>query len=371
MDRLNDRLNDETYMRLALRMAAETAGQTGVNPAVGCVVVKDGRIIGLGAHLKRGEPHAEVHALNMAGERAQGATVYVTLEPCAHHGKTPPCCERLMEAQVARVVVASVDPNPLVSGKGIARLREAGIEVVSGLLEEDERRINAAYRKYITTRMPYVTLKIALTLDGRIATRTGDSRWVTGPEAREAVHVLRHRHQAIMVGASTVLADDPELTARLPVPAVQPVRVVADSRLRVPETARIFDGKTPVVVLTTEQADPAKADRLRGLGAEVFVCGPGPRVDLHLAMRQLGEREIASVLLEGGGQLAGAMLKAGLVDRVKLFYAPKLAGEDGIPAFAFAGPERMADALRLEQIEIEHVGGDWCVTGVPVRKGGA
>jgi len=307
----------------------------------------------------------------MAGERAEGATVYVTLEPCAHHGKTPPCCDRLIAAKVSRVVVAAVDPNPLVCGKGMARLREAGIETVAGLLEEEERRINAAFRKYITTRMPYVTLKVALTLDGRIATRTGDSRWVTGPEAREAVHALRHRHQAIMVGSSTVLADDPQLTARLPVPAMQPVRVVADSRLRVPETARIFDGKSPAVVLTTEQADPAKAERLRRRGAEILVCGPGPKVDLHLAMRLLGEREIGSVLLEGGGQLGGAMLKAGLVDRVKLFYAPKLAGEDGIPAFAFAGPDRMADALRLEHIEIERVGGDWCVTGVPVREGEA
>ena len=363
-----ERLDDETYMRLALQMAAATAGQTGINPVVGCVVVREGRIVGMGAHLRRGEPHAEVHALDMAGAQAEGATVYVTLEPCSHYGRTPPCCERLIAAKVARVVIASIDPNPRVAGSGVARLREAGIDVQVGLLEAEERALNEAYRKYITTRMPFVTLKAALSLDGRIATRTGDSRWVTGPAAREAVHVLRHRHQAIMVGSATVLADDPALTTRLSVPALQPVRIVVDSRLRVPESARVFDGEAPTIVLTTAQADRRKAERLRQIGVETIVCGDGPKVDLRMAMKWLGEREIASVLLEGGGVLNGAMLEAGLVDRLILFYAPKLIGGDGLPAFALAGPERMADALRLTDVRIERVGDDWCVTGVPARK---
>ncbi|MBO9596409.1 MAG: bifunctional diaminohydroxyphosphoribosylaminopyrimidine deaminase/5-amino-6-(5-phosphoribosylamino)uracil reductase RibD, partial [Cohnella sp.] len=205
-----DLLNDEHYMRLALNIAGGASGQTGVNPVVGCLIVKDGRIVGMGAHLKRGEGHAEVHALNMAGEQARGATAYVTLEPCSHYGSTPPCCERLIKEGVSRVVVATVDPNPLVAGRGIGRLRESGIQVEVGVLQSEAIQLNEAFNKFITTGKPFVTLKTALSLDGRIATRTGHSRWITGPDSWEVVHTLRHLHQAIMVGVDTVLADDPE-----------------------------------------------------------------------------------------------------------------------------------------------------------------
>lgn len=362
-----DLLNDEFYMQMALNLANSAAGQTGINPVVGCVVVKDGRIVGMGAHLKRGEAHAEVHALNMAGAEARGASVYVTLEPCSHHGKTPPCCDRLIAEGVSRVVVAASDPNPLVAGRGIERLREHGIDVEVGVLGEKARAQNEIFNKFITTRLPFVTLKTALTLDGRIATRTGHSRWITGPHAREAVHTLRHRHNAIMVGVETVLADDPELTTRLTVPGLHPVRVIVDSRLRIPETARVLNDIAPTIILSTDQADTAKAQRLERSGATVLFCGSGSRVDLAAAMAKLGERGTASILLEGGGVLNGAMLQAKLVDKLMLFYAPKIIGGEGAPAaFAFAGPEEMSSALRLRDVSTESYGEDWCVSGYPV-----
>ncbi|WP_127458247.1 bifunctional diaminohydroxyphosphoribosylaminopyrimidine deaminase/5-amino-6-(5-phosphoribosylamino)uracil reductase RibD, partial [Paenibacillus chondroitinus] len=249
-------LNDEAYMRLALQMAESALGQTGINPVVGCVLVKDGRIVGMGAHLKRGHGHAEVLALQMAGEEAKGSTAYVTLEPCSHYGKTPPCSDRLIEAGVARVVVAGTDPNPQVAGTGIAKLRAHGIDVSVGLLGEEASSMNEAFNKYIVTRMPFVTLKTASTLDGRIASKTGDSKWITSPASRAFVHTLRHRHQGIMVGVDTVIADDPRLSARGDVPAVQPVRIIADSRLRVPLGAQVLteQDRQPTILLATAQA---------------------------------------------------------------------------------------------------------------------
>jgi len=363
---LMERLNDEYYMQLALNMAEAATGQTGINPVVGCIVVKDGRIVGMGSHLRRGEGHAEVLALNMAGERARGATAYVTLEPCSHYGRTPPCSERLIQEGVARVVVAAVDPNPLVAGRGIARLKEAGIEVETGVLEEKAVLQNEAFNKFIRTGKPFVTLKTALSLDGRIATSTGHSRWITGAESREAVHTLRHRHAGIMVGAGTVLADDPELTTRLSVPGLNPIRIVVDSMLRISVSARALNDSAPTIVLTTERADEEKAARLRAFGAEVLRVGSGDRVDLTEAMAELGKREVGSILLEGGGVLNGAMLQEGLVDKIMLFYAPIIVGGEGSPsAFAFKGPESMSEALRLERVTMESFVQDWCITGYP------
>lgn len=368
-----DVINDEYYMSLALDLASRAQGQTGINPVVGCVIVKDGRIVGIGTHLKRGTAHAEVHALAMAGDEARGATVYVTLEPCSHYGKTPPCCDALIAAGAARVVVACEDPNPRVAGRGIAKLREAGIPVETGTLGERAKRLNEAFNKYITTGLPFVTCKVASTLDGRIAARTGDSRWVSGPEAREAVHTLRHRHDGIMVGVGTLLADNPSLTTRLSVPALHPVRIVVDSALRTPPDARVLQqeaeaGRT--VILTTEGAAASRRAALERTGAEIVPCGAGPKVDLAEAMRRLGEREIGSVLLEGGGILNGAMLEAGLIDKVILFIAPKIIGGPESPsAFAFAGFEKMNDAVRLEEMTVEKIGGDLCLTGYPRYRG--
>lgn len=355
-------------MGLALEMASKASGQTGINPVVGCVVVKDGRIIGIGTHLKRGTGHAEVHALQMAGAEAEGATVYVTLEPCSHFGKTPPCCERIIDAKAARVVVASGDPNPEVSGRGIARLREEGIEVTVGVLEQRSQQLNEKFNKYITTRLPYVTLKSASTLDGKIASRTGDSRWVTGPAAREQVHTLRHQHEAIMVGIGTVLADDPLLNTRAAVPAIDPVRIIVDSALRLPLDARVVVDRTVrTIVVTSGQASEERRRALEAAGIEVVACGSDEKVDLAAAMKKLGELEIGSILLEGGGQLNGAMLEAGLIDKIVLYYAAKIIGGVDAPGvFTFTGIEKMADAVQLERVSVELAGEDICVTGYPV-----
>jgi len=363
-------LNDEYYMRLALDMAARASGQTGINPVVGCVVVKDGRILGLGAHLKRGTGHAEVHALQMAGEAAEGATVYVTLEPCSHYGKTPPCCERIIEARASRVVVACEDPNPQVAGRGIARLKESGIEVEVGVLGEQSRLMNEKFNKYITSRLPFVTLKSASTLDGKLASKTGDSRWVTGAAARERVHTLRHQHEAIMVGIGTVLADDPLLTARAPVPAIDPIRIIVDSSLRLPLDMRVVkDRSVRTVVLATSRADAAKLAALEAAGAEVITCGDGEQVDLPLAMAKLGELEIGSILLEGGGKLNGAMLQNGLIDKIELHYAAKIIGGAAAPGtFDFDGFDKMADAIALDRVSVEMAGDDVCISGYPIYK---
>ncbi|MFD0867723.1 MULTISPECIES: bifunctional diaminohydroxyphosphoribosylaminopyrimidine deaminase/5-amino-6-(5-phosphoribosylamino)uracil reductase RibD [Paenibacillus] len=362
-------LNDEYYMRLALELARGTQGQTAINPVVGCVVVKEGRIVGIGAHLRMGTAHAEVHALTMAGEQAEGGVAYVTLEPCNHYGRTPPCTERLIESKVARVVVACTDPNPKVAGLGLERLRSHGIEVEVGVLEVEARELNEAFNKFIVTGRPFVTLKTASTLDGKIASRTGDSKWITNARSREFVHTLRHRHQAIMVGVETVIADDSQLTTRLSVPALNPVRIVIDSRLRVPANARVLDGEAETIIVTTSAAPEEKRKELRGRGIVLLEAGPGPRVDLELAMRMLGEREIGSILLEGGGRLNGAMLEQGLIDKCYLFYAPKIIGGPEAPGnFSFPGFDRMSEAVTIDRLKVERFDEDICIVGYPVKK---
>jgi diaminohydroxyphosphoribosylaminopyrimidine deaminase/5-amino-6-(5-phosphoribosylamino)uracil reductase len=364
-----DRLDDEYYMRLALELAAKARGQTGVNPVVGCVIVKAGRIVGLGSHLRRGEAHAEIHALKMAGEEARGATVYVTLEPCSHYGRTPPCADRLIEAGVGRVVAAATDPNPRVSGTGLRKLEAAGIDTASGVLEAESRRLNEAYEKYIRTGMPFVTLKAGSTLDGRLSAGSGDSRWVTGEDSRSGAHTLRHWHDGIMIGAGTALKDDPSLTTRTPAPGLHPTRIVVDSRLKLPPHLKLFtDGQAPTIVLAAADADSGKRRELEAAGVEVIGCAAAEgHIDLRDAMRKLGEREIGSVLLEGGGKLNGAMLEAGLVDKIVVFFAPKIVGSGGTPLFDHPVAGRMAEAIKLARIEIERYGDDWCVTGYPER----
>jgi diaminohydroxyphosphoribosylaminopyrimidine deaminase/5-amino-6-(5-phosphoribosylamino)uracil reductase len=368
-----DVMNDETYMRLALSLAQAALGQTGANPVVGCVVVKDGRIVGLGSHLKRGESHAEVHALNMAGEQAAGSTVYVTLEPCSHYGRTPPCADKLIEAGVKRVVAACRDPNPAVAGKGLKRLIDHGIEVKVGVLEEEALLLNEQFFTYITHQRPFVTLKTAATLDGKIASYTGDSKWITNEASRAYVHTLRHQHQAIMVGVGTVLADNPSLTSRLEVPSVQPVRIIVDSMLRTPLDAKVIrDGETRTMIVTTERADASRVKQFEQAGVTVLPCGGGEKVDLRLAMRTLAEHEIASVLLEGGGRLNGSMLEQELVDKIILFYAPKLIGGRNAPGIAeLGGAAKMSDALTLERVQVKTFDDNVCITGYPVyRRGG-
>lgn len=246
--------SDQTYMKLALDLANATVGQTGLNPSVGCVVVKDGRIVGTGSHLKMGSAHAEVHALDMAKDAAVGSTVYVTLEPCSHHGRTPPCCERIAKEKVKRVVIAMLDPNPHVAGRGVAYLQERGIEVVVGLMEEEARKINERFIYSIVHRLPFVTLKSAMTLDGRIASKTGDSKWISNATSRKYTHSLRHMNDAIMVGIETILQDDPLLTTRLDVPALHPIRIIVDSSLRLANRLSSCNGSNSTNLGTVHSA---------------------------------------------------------------------------------------------------------------------
>ncbi|MBM3587927.1 MAG: bifunctional diaminohydroxyphosphoribosylaminopyrimidine deaminase/5-amino-6-(5-phosphoribosylamino)uracil reductase RibD [Alphaproteobacteria bacterium] len=324
-------------MRAALALARRGLGNAWPNPAVGCVLVKDSRVIGRGWTQPGGRPHAETEALRRAGDAARGATTYVTLEPCSHHGRTPPCCEALAEAGITRVVMAMRDPDPRVNGRGLAMLRGAGITVEEGLLEAEARALNAGFFRRIQAGMPLVTLKLASTLDGRIATATGESRWITGKAARREVHALRARHDAILVGSGTVLADDPDLTCRIPgMERVPMLRVVADARLRTPPAARLVQGAqvAPVLIITAPGHAPAAQAPFMAAGADIVTvpAHAGGGLDLPSLLRALGRRGVTRVLAEGGAGLAAALLRQGLVDRLVWFHAPAVMGGDGHPA---------------------------------------
>lgn len=344
--------DDARFMALALRLAERGLGQSWPNPAVGCVVVKDGRIVGRGWTQPCGRPHAEIEALMRAGGEALGAIAYISLEPCAHYGQTPPCTMALLRAGVRRVVVAVTDPDPRVDGKGLAQLRQAGVEVTDGVLRAQAVALNAGFFLRIRERRPLVTLKLATSLDGRIATRTGASRWITGAEARARAHLLRARHDAIAIGSGTALADDPALTCRLPgLERRAPVRVVLDGRLRLPTSARLVASAREVPVwMITAAASPA--GRVRALESRgVRVARVGADADGHLDLRQalalLAGHGISRLLVEGGATLAGALLRAHLVDRLVWFQAPMVIGGDGLPAIAGFGVEALADARRF------------------------
>jgi diaminohydroxyphosphoribosylaminopyrimidine deaminase/5-amino-6-(5-phosphoribosylamino)uracil reductase len=330
-------MDDLLHMRAALALARRGLGNAWPNPAVGCVLVKDGRVIGRGWTQPGGRPHAETEALRRAGEAARGATAYVTLEPCSHHGRTPPCCEALAGAGIARVVMAMRDPDPRVNGRGLAMLRGAGIVVEEGLLEAEARALNAGFFRRIQAGMPVVTLKLASTLDGRIATASGESRWITGEAARREVHALRARHDAILVGSGTVLADDPDLTCRIPgMERVPMLRVVADARLRTPPAARLVQGAqpAPALIITAPGHPPAAQAPFIAAGADIVTvpAHAAGGLDLPSLLRALGRRGVTRVLAEGGAGLAAALLRQGLVDRLIWFHAPAVMGGDGHPA---------------------------------------
>ncbi len=354
----------ERFMRVALREAAKGLGRTSPNPAVGAVLVRNGRVLARGHHARAGGPHAEVVALRSAGARARGADLYTTLEPCDHYGRTPPCSVALLEAGVRRVFVGSADPNPLVNGRGIARLRSEGVQVVEGVLGRRCDALNAHWFRYIRDKRPYVTLKAAVTLDGRIATRTGDARWISGEAARLWVHRLRDRVDAVLVGAGTARADDPALTARLPRGRGRdPLRVVLDTKLSLPAGLKLFRERSPAPTIVAHAS--ARTRRL-GPNVELLRCRRGKGgVDLRDLLAKLAGRGITHLLVEGGARVHARFLEEGLVDRVAVFVAPKLAGSDGVPLFAGRGPDRMADALRLEEVEVERVGEDVLVSGRP------
>lgn len=355
-------------MARALELAAEARGRTSPNPMVGAVLVAGGQVVGEGFHARAGARHAEVEALARAGPLARGADLYVTLEPCAHFGRTPPCVDAIVRAGVARVFAAMRDPNPKVSGRGFARLREAGVRVQAGLLEREARELNEAYCKHVTTGLPHVILKIGMSLDGRTATRTGESRWITGEQSRVRVHELRNNVDAILVGIGTILADDPQLTTRLPGRECRhPVRVVIDSNLRTPRKARVLARRPRVRTILVAGPDaPAERIReLRTLGAEVLVVeGPRRRVDLRAVMARLGALGITSVLVEGGSEIAASILDSGLADRVLLFVAPLIiGGRTAVPAVGGRGVAALADARRLQDVRWELCGEDLVLEG--------
>lgn len=353
---------DVAQMRAALALAARGLGNTWPNPAVGCVIVKEGVVVGRGWTAPGGRPHAETEALRRAGAAARGATAYVTLEPCCHWGRTPPCADALIAAGVARVVVAMQDPDPRVDGAGLRRLREAGIAVASGMLEAEARALNAGFLKRLASGLPLLTLKLATTLDGRIATRAGESQWITGPAARRAAHALRGRHDAVLVGSGTALADDPDLTCRLPGFAPVPtVRVVADARLRLAPSARLFRNPAPVWIATRPGHDEARLAPLRQAGAailEVPAAGAGEGLDAAALLRALAAQGLTRVLSEGGAGLAAALLRAGLVDRLAWFHAPAILGGDGRPAAEALPLARLAEMPRYRRIALEELGPD-------------
>ena len=354
-------------MRIALRLAEKARGRTSPNPLVGALVVKGGRIVSRGYHRKAGEPHAEAIALKKAGIKARGATLYVTLEPCSHTNKrTPPCTPLVLQSKVKRVVVSMTDPNPHVSGSGISALRKAGIDVVTGVLESDAKKLNEAYVKYINTGIPFVTLKIAQTLDGKIATASGESKWITGEQARAEGHRLRNHNDAILVGINTVLNDNPSLTTRIP-GGRDPVRVIVDSRLRTPLNAKVItqrsSAKTCIVTLDT--MPKGKLVKLLDAGAEILLArGREGRVDLKDLMKMLGSFGITSVLIEGGAEVNASALKSGIVDKVVMFIAPKLmTGMDSLCSIGGKAPVTLSRAVMLHEVTSRFVGGDLMVEG--------
>lgn len=360
-------------MTLALRLAAKGLGRTSPNPMVGAIVVSKGRIVGQAYHHAAGQSHAEVLALRQAGYLARGATLYVTLEPCSHLKKrTPPCVPAVIQSAVRRVVVAMADPNPAVSGNGLAQLRRAGLSVTVGVVRKDAEALNRAYRHWIVTKRPYVTLKAGMTLDGQIATARGESKWITGMQSRREVHRLRSSMDAVIVGIGTVLNDNPSLTARRPpgltaLAAIQPTRVVVDSALRISPAADILtqQSRAKTIIATTKAASPARRRALERLGIEVLqLPSRGGRVSLKHLLAVLGQRGIISVMVEGGGELNAAFLKSELVNHVQLYVAPTLLGgaaSKGV--IGGAGPRRLADAWKLKQVRTRMLGSDVVVEG--------
>ncbi len=359
---------DRAFMTLALKLARRGAGYTSPNPMVGAVVVRDGRVVGQGYHRRYGGPHAEVEALRQAGPLAQGATLYVTLEPCNHHGQTPPCTQAVLAAGIARVVIATADPNPRVTGGGAAFLQAQGLQVEMGLLADAGRRLNEAFFKAVTTGRPWVIAKAAASVDGKIATRTKDARWITGPAARGWVHRLRHQVDAILVGVGTVLADDPQLTTRLPRGRGRdPIRIILDSQLRLPLTAQVLhlESAAPTWIACTAAAPPEKIAALRDLGAECLVL-PDRRgkVDLEALLHLLGQRRVLSLLVEGGAEIHGAFFDARLVDKFHLFLAPKIIGGRQAPGILGGeGIATLAEAQQLREVTLRRLGQDLLLTG--------
>lgn len=362
-------MNDIAYMKLALSLAKATIGQTSPNPSVGAVIVKDGRLVGTGTHLKAGGAHAEVLAIKEAKEHTNDAVLYVTLEPCIHYGKTPPCTDLIIQSGIKKVYVATLDPNPLVRGKGVEKLLEAGIDVEVGLCEEEALPLYEKFFHFIQTNTPYVTLKTAISFDGKTATKTGDSKWITSKEARRDVHHLRHEHDAILVGIETVLKDNPLLTTRRPQGGINPIRVILDTNLKIPYTANVVqDRSAKTIIFTGNSIDVTKKEKLEQQGVEIISLMK-PTISIKEVLRMLGERKVTSLLVEGGATVHASFLKENAFQQIITYIAPTIIG--GNLAKPFIGGDGVLfvkDGMRLEFTSVELIGPDIKIIAKPLRK---
>jgi diaminohydroxyphosphoribosylaminopyrimidine deaminase / 5-amino-6-(5-phosphoribosylamino)uracil reductase len=357
--------DDEHWMRRVFRLAEKGRGRTSPNPMVGAILVKDGKMAGEGYHAKAGEAHAEVIALQQAREEARGAVLYLNLEPCMHYGKTPPCAPQVIESGVKRVVIGMEDPNPLIKGKGIEMLRRAGLDVEVGILEKECQRLNEAFCKYILKKEPFVILKVAATLDGKLATRNGDSKWISGEASRRFVHKLRDQVDGVLVGIGTILKDDPQLTARIK-GGKNPYRIVLDSRLKIPEEAKVI-GTSPskAIIATTEFAPKDKIEKLEKRGVRVLILDSQEgKINLKSCLFKLGEIGMTSLLVEGGSQINGSFLDEGLIDKLLLFLSPKLIGDhQALGIFGGRGVSSLEEAVALKEMKTRRVGEDILLEG--------
>ncbi|WP_261129215.1 bifunctional diaminohydroxyphosphoribosylaminopyrimidine deaminase/5-amino-6-(5-phosphoribosylamino)uracil reductase RibD [Bacillus sp. Marseille-Q3570] len=358
-----------SYMNLAIEMAKHTAGQTAPNPRVGAVVVNKGEMVGLGAHLKAGEGHAEVHALQMAGDKAKGATMYVTLEPCSHHGKTPPCADLVIERGIKTIYIATTDPNPLVAGRGIQRLRDAGLEVHVGLNEKHAIELNPFFNHYMTTNLPFVTLKSASSIDGKIATKTGHSKWITGAEARLDVHRYRHEHDAILVGVNTIIKDDPSLTTRLPSGGKNPIRIILDTHLRIPAQSKVLnDRKAQTWVVTGSQVSETEIQSMQNDNIRILKMNE-EKITILAVLERLSEEKITSLFVEGGGTVHASFINEKAFQQVVTYLAPMLIGGAASPSIIGGeGIERISDAMELEMVSYEKIGKDLKIVSIPKER---
>jgi diaminohydroxyphosphoribosylaminopyrimidine deaminase/5-amino-6-(5-phosphoribosylamino)uracil reductase len=357
--------DDVWWMKRALHLAEKGKGRTSPNPMVGAILVKDGKMVGEGYHAKAGEAHAEIVALQQAGEEAEGAILYLNLEPCTHYGKTPPCVPQVIEAGVKRVVIGMEDPNPLVKGRGIEILRKAGLYVEVGILEKECRRLNEAFCKYILKKEPFVVLKVAATLDGKMATRNGDSKWISGEASRRFVHKLRDQVDGVLVGIGTVLKDNPMLTARIR-GGRDPYRIVLDSRLKIPEEAKVI-GTSPskAIIASTELAPKDKIGKLKKRGVQILILDSKEgRVNLKSCLSKLGEMGVMNLLVEGGSQVNGSFLDEGVIDKLLLFLSPKLIGDQqALGIFGGKGASNLQKATALKEIKAKRIGEDILLEG--------
>ncbi|MFC0300800.1 bifunctional diaminohydroxyphosphoribosylaminopyrimidine deaminase/5-amino-6-(5-phosphoribosylamino)uracil reductase RibD [Virgibacillus soli] len=362
-------MNDSEYMNLALLLARSTLGQTSPNPSVGAVLVKDGQLVGTGVHLKAGTPHAEVHAINEAGISAKGAIMYVTLEPCNHHGKTPPCADFIIKTGIRKVFVASLDPNPLVAGKGVEKLTRAGIEVEIGLCKKEAMQLNEKFFHFIQTNTPFVTIKAGISLDGKIAANSGDSKWITSPESRQDVHHLRHEHDAILVGNHTILQDNPLLTTRRPRGGKNPIRIVLDTNLKIPVSANVVqDRSATTIIFTGSQIDLNKKIELERLGVTI-ISQNRKAISLQEVLKKLGDLKLISVLVEGGSEIHASFIEENNYQQIITYIAPKIiGGKDAISFVGGIGPSLVKLGKQLHFTEIKQLGPDIKITAKPLHR---